>query len=348
MKIGIAILAAIGMLLTDSICVGAQNNASDDLEDIIIAVSDNMVTVPKNQEEEAIEELFSRAYDEENGIVAYASAADIASVTVVREGEQVIPTTPLKTSENIINQSVPLYRLKFKVTVKANDGRPVANCAVVAVTSGNTGVAGIKTINTNSMGIGYIEIDVRGVNTVEVKAVCKRMGTALSVQSAAVRSSTVLSCNYESQFYVIAYIVAKESDYTGGKVSASGITGSYRSDFLAAVKLNGTGYTADGKYIRYNSNTSSYAFVTEPTTATGTVPAANRTIAVDSYYIPLVKINSVWRRGIVQIFGIGERVAEDKGGAIQGYRIDEYRGIGRGSLTGFSNGNRTVKYIRTQ
>ncbi len=348
MKRGIAILAVIGMLLTDSIFIEAQNNAPDDLENVIIAVGDNMVIVPKSREEEALEELFSQAYDEENEIVTYASAADIASITVVREGEQVIPTTPLKTSENIINQGVPLYRLKFKVTVKANDGRPVANCAVVAVTSGNTGVVGIKTINTNSTGIGYIEIDVRGVNTVEVKAVCKRMGTSLSVQSAPLRSSTVLSCNYESQFYVTAYIVAKEADYKEGKVTATGITGTYRSDFLAAVKLNGTGYTEGGKYIRYNSGTSAYAFVTAPTTASGTVPAQNHTIAVDSYYIPLVKINSVWRRGVVQISGMGERVAEDKGGAIQGYRIDEYRGIGRGSLAGFSNGSRTVKYIRTQ
>lgn len=348
MKRGIVILVVISMLLVDCIFVEAQNSAPNGLEDITIAVGDNVITVPQNQEEEVLEELFSQAYDEESGIAAFASAEDIASVTVVREGEQVIPTTPLKTSENIINQGVPLYRLKLKVTVKVNDGRPVTNCAVAAVISGNAGVAGIKTVNTNSAGIGYIEIDVRGVNTVEVKAVCKRMGTALSVSSAPLRSSTVLSCNYESQFYVTAYIVAKEADYKEGKITAAGITGTYRSDFLAAVKLNGTGYTEDGKYIRYNSGASAYAFVTAPTTASGTVPAQNRTIAVDSYYIPLVKINAVWRRGVVQISGIGERVAEDKGGAIQGYRIDEYRGIGRGSLAGFSNGNRTVKYIRTQ
>lgn len=51
-------------------------------------------------------------------------------------------------------------------------------------------------------------------------------------------------------------------------------------------------------------------------TATGNIPHANRTIAVDSSIIPM--------HSIVYIKGLGFFVAEDTGGAIKGNRIDVY------------------------
>lgn len=53
-------------------------------------------------------------------------------------------------------------------------------------------------------------------------------------------------------------------------------------------------------------------------TATGNIPHANRTIAVDSKIIPM--------HSIVYIKGLGFFVAEDTGGAIKGNRIDVYVG----------------------
>jgi 3D (Asp-Asp-Asp) domain-containing protein len=56
----------------------------------------------------------------------------------------------------------------------------------------------------------------------------------------------------------------------------------------------------------------------EPITATGTAARAGRTVAVDPTVIPL--------GSKIYIEGLGERIAEDTGGAIKGHRIDVYLG----------------------
>ena len=56
----------------------------------------------------------------------------------------------------------------------------------------------------------------------------------------------------------------------------------------------------------------------EPITATGTVARARRTVAVDPTVIPL--------GSKIYIEGLGERIAEDVGGAIKGHHIDVYLG----------------------
>jgi len=49
-------------------------------------------------------------------------------------------------------------------------------------------------------------------------------------------------------------------------------------------------------------------------TATGTVPTAGRTVAVDPHVIPL--------GSKIHIEGVGERIAEDSGGRIKGKKLD--------------------------
>lgn len=60
------------------------------------------------------------------------------------------------------------------------------------------------------------------------------------------------------------------------------------------------------------------AYANDPITATGTVPAVGRTIAVDPKVIPL--------GSKVYIEGMGTFTAEDNGGAIKGNIIDIYMG----------------------
>lgn len=60
-----------------------------------------------------------------------------------------------------------------------------------------------------------------------------------------------MTAYYQNPFYCTAYIVALESDYRASKVAASGITDAkFKSDFLADVRMNGTGKADSGKYIQ--------------------------------------------------------------------------------------------------
>ena len=138
--------------------------------------------------------------------------------------------------------------------------------------------------------------------------------------------------------------MALESDYSASKVAVSGITDAkFKSDFLADVKMNGTGKADSGKYIHWNGN--GYSYIDKPTTATGTEATEGRTIAVDPKYIPRAKVGGRWKRATVNISGIGNRVAEDVGGGIVGYKIDVFMGLGKNTIKTWGNMNATVRLI---
>jgi len=89
------------------------------------------------------------------------------------------------------------------------------------------------------------------------------------------------TAQYNSTFYITCYNTPQESDskWTGKKISVSGLSGyTFKSDFIAAVKLNGSGYSSNGFYIRYAGN-NTYA-KGSPQTCTGTTPTAGRTSSV--------------------------------------------------------------------
>lgn len=147
-----------------------------------------------------------------------------------------------------------------------------------------------------------------------------------------------LNCYYNDTFYTTFYITALETDscYTGSKISVTGLTGTYKSDFIADVRVQGSGKGADGKWIKYYKGVYSH---TAPTTATGTTPTVGKTIAVDNIHIP--RLSS--QKAHVYINGIGYRQAEDAGGAIVRHDIDVYVGIGRANVT-LDNEYRAVQY----
>ncbi|MFT3765169.1 MAG: 3D domain-containing protein [Minicystis sp.] len=164
-------------------------------------------------------------------------------------------------------------------------------------------------------------------------------------ESLGTASEELLSNNtHYNGFTFTDYVVAQESQLSGQHTGDSsyvcppGLNGAcYHKEFLCSgwgVVMQGTGLASDGKYIKYvggggpwtsgyvwwqNCSSTSFAFVSGVTGASGRTLVANYSIAVDTSNIPLgwyVWIDSLnrWYR------------ADDTGGAITGYHIDVYTG----------------------
>ena len=266
-------------------------------------------------------------------------------ITLTLVSGQIIPETPFR--ENLVNNAEVIYRYKFRIDCQTSDYQ-VKDVYYEGVEFTGA-VVGNKGISIDSRGVGYVEIDVRGARTFTVA--CRLRSNKIGVGSAKSNPITItpsVTATYAKSFYCTAYITALEKDYLKSKISAPGITDAvFKEDFLAAVKMNGSGRSDSNKYISYNPSTKKY-FYGGPTTATGTTAVAGTTIAVDPYYIPRAKVGGVWKRATVDIEGLGLRVAEDGGSAITGYHIDVYMGTGKSTLVGWANKYRkvTLKSVR--
>ena len=281
---------------------------------------------------EADEHGMTAFYDEEE--LGRSIITDVKEVKIEQVGEAYIPNNPF--SGNLVNNAEVIYRLKYKVTAKKKDGSKVTNMPVVAYYS--AAVTGVKITGINSSGEGFIEIDVRGPKSYTLYSMVD------GVRSNQISATQRVAAYYQNSFHCTAYIVALESDYSASKVAVSGITDAkFKSDFLADVKMNGTGKADSGKYIHWNG--SGYSYIDKLTTATGTEATAGRTIAVKSDYIPMAKVGGRWKRATVNISGIGNRVAEDGGKDIEGYDIDVFMGTGKNTIKTWGDMNRTVRLI---
>ena len=235
--------------------------------------------------------------------------------------------TSMISGAGVVQGGVITYEAKVKVQVK-NNGANYANRAITWSTTASA--SNVKIISqdtkTNASGIAYAIFHVRGVSVLPVKVSCSNVNASKTFDIGTIAM-------YNSNFQITEYIIANENDsyYTGSRISVPGLSGTYKRDFIEDVKLQGSGKSANGTYIRYINGQYS---VGEPQTWSQTVPTAGRTIAVDPTFIPCV-YSGGYRRGYVTIQGgIGQRIAEDRGGAIVGRHIDVFTGTGRGSLNG--------------
>lgn len=124
--------------------------------------------------------------------------------------------------------------------------------------------------------------------------------------------------------------------------------------------MQGTGKTVDGKYIRLDNKPGGW----EKNLKGSPVRLANPSAAVFKYakgvhgkyddlkenYSIAIDKNVIPKKAEVDIDGLGERVADDSGGAIDLYHIDNFLGSGKtvvkAWLKGGINGTqRRVKYI---
>ncbi|MFD2670959.1 3D domain-containing protein [Marinicrinis sediminis] len=246
---------------------------------------------------------------------------------------------------NIVDSNAQVL---YKVTVKATVSGGGYGIIGKYLTFSNPNTSSIKKIGTessiNTSYATYATYEVRGVQTFSVTA---SINDGTYIGSGTNNITNVLTANYQSTFYCTCYNTPDEKDFSGNRTAtATGITGKYKQSFLDAVKLNGSGWSQDSTWIRYNASTSNYSF-TAPTTASGTTPVKNKTIAVDRYYIPRWAPSGTWQRGTVDISGVGKRLAEDAGGAINQYDIDIYMGVGNAWKTDpiCNNSNRSVTYL---
>jgi 3D (Asp-Asp-Asp) domain-containing protein len=254
---------------------------------------------------------------------------------------QTIPTSSAVGSILVSGGEV-LYQVRVQASVSGGTGM-----IGKYLTFSNPNTATVKKVGTeSSINPSYYTIatyEVRGVQSFSVTA---SINDSSFTGTKTTTITNPLGAFYDSGFYCTCYNTSSESDFSGSRTtSASGITGSYKSSFLNAVKLNGSGWSMDNTWIRYNASTSQYSF-TPPTTATGTMPTVNKTIAVDWDYIP--RLTSPLKKGTVEISGLtGKRLAEDAGGAIDNYDIDMYWGVGNAWQTApqCNNATRTVKYL---
>jgi 3D (Asp-Asp-Asp) domain-containing protein len=131
-----------------------------------------------------------------------------------------------------------------------------------------------------------------------------------------------LPANYQDQFKVTCYTIANEADAPTSPVSTKvcGLPSDkvYRSKFLADVKMQGSGTALDGSIVHYNARKICYEPDTCARTSSGACANVGTTIAVDLHVIP--------KLSALNVALIGKRQAQDTGGAIKGYHIDEYVG----------------------
>ena len=168
---------------------------------------------------------------------------------------------------------------------------------------------------------------------------------------------------YESPFLITGYNVCDENDFSGKLVEGKGLEENHKDDFLygaAGVPMQGTGKTTEGKYVRLNNNPGGWQTNKKGHPERLANPSAAEfayangihgkyadlkekfSIAVDKAVIP--------KKAKVDIDGLGERVADDAGGAIDLYHIDNFLGSGKAVVKAWRNGGingtkRRVKYL---
>lgn len=210
---------------------------------------------------------------------------------------------------------------------------PASGIAVNLQSSRTAGVgAGQDTINGPAK-----PTDAKGNATADIST-RDQPGTAVIMASNTANMQTIspgivhwLPADYQSGFSISCYTLSQESEFSAKRTTsnACGLPGTtYRSGFLDDVRVQGSGIGLNGKIIRYHGKKQGkfcYEFDTCPHTASGKCAVVGTTIAVDPTIIPLG--DSKHPGSYVNIDIKGQRYAQDTGGDIKKYKIDDYVGL---------------------
>lgn len=317
------------------------------------ATATNSESAPAAASSTAVGSAVSNAHPNSNTTVPVADTALRWEIQNNKYGDAlpIIPSSSHVSGGNI------LYQLTIKATLtQVSDGHPAASKAVI-ITSNRTGdVVSPHTLSSNSDGTVTFTLESRHSGDLK-----------LSVESADITAES-LSINlkdawYEDTFLITGYNVCDESEFGGAMTVANGLGDQHRYDFLfsaSGVIMQGTGRALNGRYVRYVSMTTNWHYnqlnhrdhILDPTHVTfaytNSVQGAfgpvheNHSIAVDKSVIP--------PRARVNIEGVGDRYADDRGSAIIGRHIDNFLGSGAAVVQAWLHGGvngtqRKVKYI---
>ncbi|MEW6759589.1 MAG: 3D domain-containing protein [Pseudomonadota bacterium] len=289
-------------------------------------------------------------------IVQISPALDNCICTLTLQINEFGDTLPIIPIDSRTEHNKVLYqqKIKAKLTRKA-DGKPVADQRF-SIRSNRQGDKIDSTGKTNTHGEITFVLTTREPGALE-----------LDIASAGITMSKfpvkLQEAWFESRFLITGYNVCDESDFSGELVEGKGLAEKHKDDFLygaAGVAMQGTGKTVEGKYIRLDNKPGGW----EKSLKGNPVRLANPSAAVFKYatgvhgkyddlkenYSIAVDKNVIPKKAKVEIDGLGERVADDSGGAIDLYHIDNFLGSGKAVvkvwLKGGINGtHRRVKYI---
>jgi 3D (Asp-Asp-Asp) domain-containing protein len=265
---------------------------------------------------------------------------------------------PIIPSSSHVQSGNVLYELKVKITLtQVSGGSPASGKSVTIKSSRNGDVItpGVLTSGPD----GAVQFTLQSRNSGDLH---------LSVENSDVTADPLAinlkdAC-YENTFLITGYNVCDESDFGGQMMGATGLGDQHRYDFLysaSGVIMQGTGRALNGRYVRFvhmtttwhlNDHTHHRDHIQDPAQVTfayansvqgsfGPV-TENHSIAVDKTVIP--------PRAHVNIEGVGDRYADDRGSAIVGNHIDNFLGAGAGVVQTWMHGGvngtqRRVKYI---
>ncbi|MFC0253485.1 3D domain-containing protein [Massilia consociata] len=300
------------------------------------------ITTPQEQSEEKT--------------VHISPALDNCVCTLALEKNEFGDTLPIITTNSRTEDNKVLYHHKIRATLtRKSDGKPMpeqrfslkSNRHVDKVNSNG---------KTNSQGEITFVLVTREPGELELSAATAGVtmnNFRLKLQEAW----------FESPFHITGYNVCNENDFSGQLVEGKGLKEKHKEDFLygaAGVAMQGTGTTTEGKYIRLANKPGGW----EKSPKGSPVRLANPSAAIFAYakgihgtyadlkenYSIAVDRKIIPKKARVEIDGLGERVADDSGGGIKLYHIDNFLGSGKAVVTAWLRGGingtqRRVKYL---
>jgi hypothetical protein len=260
---------------------------------------------------------------------------------------------PVIPSESFVAFGSVLFRVDIEVFLGLN-GAPARGIKPAFVVSGVHSSARLLQ-PTDSQGISVLRLETRysGTNTITPVALEYKHSTF---------EVNIAEAWFEAPFLITAYNCCDEDEFSGPLVPANGV-GMHKRDFLFGgdgIIMEGTGRVCDGRYIQIvnptvmrwnrgyngvaNPQDAIFEYVAGPQGAFSPL-SENYSIAIDPSIVP-----PLHRVHIIGPRSLGERRADDTGGAIKGFHFDHFVGAGARAMKNWelAGGNipqAKVKYL---